>query len=204
MSNKDSGDDDTSGRLRDVRLHVLSSNHYILRRADFAFRHSDGQWRQARRESYDVGDAAAVLPWDRARGRVLLIRQFRWPVHEAGHHHLLIEAVAGKLDGENPDATIRREALEEAGVVLGELSLVTRCFVSPGAVKERTSMFLADYDSTAPRRAGGGLAEEGEDIEVLEMMLDAALAMIASGDIIDAKTILLLQAAKLRTYSPPG
>lgn len=191
-------DKDVSDRVRLRELKTLSDSHYILRRAEFDFRRSDGQWQAQKRESYDLGDAIAVLPWDRTGDRVLLIRQFRWPVFEWGVSELLVEVIAGKLDGDAPEVCARREAMEEAGVTLGTLELVSYCFPSPGAVKERMSAFLAAYDSTAPRDKGGGHAHEGEDIEVLEMTLDAALAMVASGEIIDAKTILLLQAAKLR------
>ena len=182
-------------RLRDLK--TLSDNHYTLRRADFDFRRSNGAWQSQSRESYDIGDAAALLPIDLARGMVLLIRQFRWPVFESGCRELLVEAIAGKLDGDDPRTCAAREAMEEAGVTISNLRRVSHCFVSPGAVKERLSLFLADYDGTAPRAAGGGHEAEGEDIEVLEMPLDDALAMIASGGIIDIKTIALLQAAKL-------
>jgi nudix-type nucleoside diphosphatase (YffH/AdpP family) len=179
-------------------LKTLSDNHYVLRRAEFDYQRGDGAWQLLFRESYDLGDAAAVLPVDRARGRILLIRQFRWPVFESGIHEMLTEVVAGKLDGDTPEDCARRESMEEAGVTLGALHRVSRCFISPGATKERLSLFLADYDSTAPRAQGGGHEQEGEDIEVIELSLDDAFSMIASGEIIDAKTILLLQAARLR------
>ncbi|HET7085371.1 MAG TPA: NUDIX domain-containing protein [Rhizomicrobium sp.] len=191
-------DDDTIDdrvRLRDLK--TLSGNYYTLRQAHFDFRRRDGAWQHQERESYDIGDAAAVLPFDRARGLVILIKQFRWPVFEWGYKQLLVEVVAGKLDGDTPVDCVTREAMEEAGVAISNPRLVTHCFISPGAVKERGSMFLADYDSTAPRTQGGGHEHEGEDIEVLEMTLDEALAMIARGEIVDMKTILLLQAAKL-------
>jgi nudix-type nucleoside diphosphatase (YffH/AdpP family) len=188
---------DISDRVRLRDLKTLSNNHYTLRRAEFDFRRSDGTWQAQSRESYDIGDAAAVLPLDRARGKVLLIRQFRWPAFESGSRELLVEAIAGKLDGDDPQACAIREAIEEAGVTISNLRLVSHCFISPGAVKERLSLFLADYDSAAPRGKGGGHEQEGEDVEVLEMPLDDAFAMIASGDIIDIKTIALLQAAKL-------
>lgn len=121
-----------------------------------------------------------------------MIRHFRWPVFEWGYRQLLIEAVAGKLDGDDPETCVIREAMEEAGVRISSLHLVSHAFVSPGAVKERPSFFLADYDSTAAREKGGGHAAEGEDIEVLELGLDEALAMIPRGEIV-------LQAAKLET-----
>lgn len=194
--------DDISNRVKLNALKLLSDNHYTLRRADFDFQRNDGRWQSHQlRESYDIGDAAVVLPVDRARGKVLLIRQFRWPVFEWGVKQLLIEAIAGKLDGDDPETCIIREAMEEAGVTISGLRLVSYSFISPGAVKERSSFFLADYDSTAPHGAGGGHEQEGEDIEVLEPTLDEALAMVASGEIIDLKTVMLLQAAKLETLA---
>ncbi|MBV9551144.1 MAG: NUDIX domain-containing protein [Alphaproteobacteria bacterium] len=199
MRDKDISAKDITDRVKLRELKTLSDDHYVLRRADFDFRRSDGAWQHQKRESYDLGDAMAVLPWDRARDRVLLIRQFRWPVFEWGHRQLLVEAIAGKLDGDTPDDCARREAMEEGGVTLGALHLVSHCFASPGAVKERMHAFLADYDSNAPRAGGGGHADEGEDIEVFEVTLEQALAMVACGEIIDLKTIMLLQAAKLRT-----
>jgi nudix-type nucleoside diphosphatase (YffH/AdpP family) len=189
--------DDIGGRIRLHDVKILSGNYYTLRLASFDFRRGDGTWQHQERESYDIGDAAAVLPFDRARGKVLLIKQFRWPVFEWGDRRLLIEVVAGKLDGDTPLDCIHKEAMEEAGVVVSNARLISHCFVSPGAVKERVSLFLADYDSTAPRAKGGGHAHEGEDITVLETTLDEAIAMMARGEIVDMKTIALLQAAKL-------
>jgi len=189
--------DDISSRVRPSELWVLSDNYYTLRKASFDFQRRDGAWQHQERESYDIGDAAAVLPFDRARGLVILIRQFRWPVFEWGYKKLLVEVIAGKLDGDTPEDCVTREAVEEAGVTISNPRLVTHCFISPGAVKERGSMFLADYDSTVPRAAGGGHEHEGEDIEVLQMPLGDALKMIAQGEIVDMKTILLLQAAAL-------
>ncbi len=192
-------DKDISSRVRLHELKTLSDNHYTLRRADFEYRRRDGHWQRELRESYDMGDGAAVLPIDARAGKVLLIRQFRWPAFERGERRLLVEAVAGKLDGDKPQACVVREAMEEAGVAITAPQLVTECFMSPGAVTEKLSLFLAEYDSAAPRQQGGGHAHEGEDIEAFEVTLDQGLAMIASGEIIDAKTILLLQAAKLRS-----
>jgi len=189
--------DDITARVRLHELKILSGDYYTLRKASFDFQRLDGRWQHQQRESYDIGDAAAVLPFDRASGLVILIRQFRWPVFEWGYRKLLVEVIAGKLDGDTPIDCVTREALEEAGVAVSKLRLVTHCFISPGAVKERASMFLADYDSTAPRAQGGGHEHEGEDIQVLEMKLDDALQMIERGEIVDMKTILLLQAAKL-------
>lgn len=189
--------EDISARVRLRELEVLADHYFTLRRATYDYQRSDGQWQESIRESYDIGDGAVVLPFDAARGKVLLIKQFRWPAFEWGYHELLIEAVAGKLDQDDPEGCVTREAMEEAGVAISDVRLFTHCFMSCGAVKERLSLFLASYDSTAPRAKGGGDAEEGEDIEVLELGLDTALAMIATGEIADGKTIMLLQAARL-------
>jgi nudix-type nucleoside diphosphatase (YffH/AdpP family) len=189
--------DDIETRVKLRGLQTLSDNHFTLRKASFDFRRGDGEWQHQERESYDIGDAAAVLPFDKARDKVLLIKQFRWPVFEWGYKQLLVEVIAGKLDGDTAQDCIHKEAMEEAGVTISGLRLVSDCFVSPGAVKERVALFLADYDSTAPRAQGGGHVSEGEDIIVLETTLDEAMAMIARGEIVDMKTIVLLQAAKL-------
>ena len=141
-------------KLREAK--ILSEEYYTLRLASFDFQRRDGAWQHQFRESYDIGDAAAVLPIDAARGQVLLIRQFRWPVFEWGSRELLIEVIAGKLDGDTPPDCVKKEAMEEAAATLSNLRLITHCFVSPGAVKERVSLFLADYDSTARRGKGGG------------------------------------------------
>ena len=189
--------DDISDRVRLRDLTVLSDNHYVLRKATFDWRRSDGGWQTQMRESYDQGDGVAVLPFDPKRGTVLLIRQFRWPTYEAGYRQLLTEAIAGKLDGDDPPEGARREAMEEAGVRLSNIRRAFHVFMSPGAVTEKLSLFVADYDGSEKRGTGGGHPDEGEDIEVLELSLDEALAKVANGDIVDAKTIMLLQYLKL-------
>lgn len=188
---------DIGTRIRLLDLSVLSENHYVLRKAEFDFRRRDGRWQRQARESYDVGDGAAVLPIDRARALVLLVRQFRWPAFEHGYRDLVTEAIAGKLDGDTPEQCARKEAMEEAGIHVENLKRVFHCFMSPGAMKERLSLFVADYDSAAPRAKGGGNEPEGEDIGIVELPLAAALEMVTRGEIIDAKTILLLQWAAL-------
>ncbi|HUO03113.1 MAG TPA: NUDIX domain-containing protein [Rhizomicrobium sp.] len=193
MTNGKARRSDIAGSIRLHGLSTLSDNHYVLRKADFELRRGDGRWQRQSRESYDIGNGAAVLPIDRARSRVMLIRQFRWPAFENGYPDTLIEAIAGKLDGDSPERCAIKEAEEEAGVRITNLRCVFDCFMSPGAVKERLSLFVADYDSAAPRLKGGGDEEEGEDIATVELPFAEALAMIAQGEIIDAKTIMLLQ-----------
>lgn len=184
---------DIEKRVRLQSLKTLSDNHYILRKADFEFHRTDGSWQLQSRESYDIGDGAAVLPIDRNAGTVLLVRQFRWPAFEHGYRQLMIEAIAGKLDEDDAAICASKEAREEAGVRIWNLRQVFHCFMSPGAVSERLHLFVAEYDANVRRAESGGNEHEGEDIEVLELSLVAAMEMIARGDIVDAKTIMLLQ-----------
>jgi nudix-type nucleoside diphosphatase (YffH/AdpP family) len=193
--------DDITDRVRMRDVKVLSAKRYKLREYDFDYRRGDGTWQRQDREVFDRGHAAAVLPIDPERGTVLLVRQFRLPAFLAGHAAPLVEVIAGALDGDAPEACARREAMEEAGVEVGDLRRVFHCFMSPGAVTERMHLFVATYSSASRTAKGGGLADEGEDIEVLELALSRALAMVESGEIADAKTILLLQWAQIESFS---
>ncbi len=185
-------------RVKDVR--VLSDRHYVLKEVTLDYRRGDGQWQTQKREVFDRGHAATLLPYNPASRTVVLVRQFRLPAFLAGHDDLLIEAAAGMLDDETPEKRIRAEAEEEIGYRLGEVRKVFEAFMSPGSVTERIHFFVAEYDAAMRIGAGGGLADEGEDIEVLELSIDEALAMIADGRIADAKTIMLLQYAALHIF----
>ncbi|OKJ06633.1 NUDIX domain-containing protein [Kitasatospora sp. CB01950] len=182
--------------VREVEL--TSQGWHVLRRTTFDHRRRDGSWTSQQRETYDRGNGAAVLPYDTDRGCVLLTRQFRYPAYVNGHPDgLLIEAAAGLLDDDDPATAIRRESAEELGVELGPLTHVLDAYMSPGSVTERLHCYAAAYrpaDRTGP---GGGLAEDGEDIEVLELPFAEALAMTLDGRIADGKTVLLLQWAAL-------
>ena len=182
-------------RVRDVR--VLSDDWYVLRKTTFDYQRRDGTWQTLSRETYDRGNGAVVLPYDPNRGTVLLTRQFRYPAYVNGHPEPLIEAIAGLLDDRSPEDAIRNEAEEEAGCRIAQPRRVFEAFMSPGSVTERLVFFVAEYSTADRLAAGGGVVAEGEDIEVLEPTLDAALAMVANGEIADGKTIMLLQYAKL-------
>ena len=183
--------------VRDVE--VLSSSWYVLRRTTFDHRRRDGRWTTEQRETHDRGNGAALLPYDAARRTVLLTRQFRFPAYVNGSPDgVLVEAAAGLLDAQDAEAAVRREAEEELGVVVGQLTRVFDVFTSPGSVTERLVCFAGPYTPADRVSAGGGLADEGEDIEVLEVGFDEALAWVDDGRIADAKTILLLQWAALR------
>jgi len=183
--------------VRDVEL--LASGWHVLRRTTLERRRPDGSWTTEQRETYDRGNGATLLLYDAARRTVLLSRQFRFPVYVNGHPDgMLLETAAGLLDDESPEDAVRREVEEELGVTVGEVQHVFDVWMSPGSVTERLHFFAAPY--TAADRTGdrGGLAEEGEDIEVVELDLDEALDMIDDGRIADAKTVMLLQWAALR------
>jgi nudix-type nucleoside diphosphatase (YffH/AdpP family) len=182
-------------RVREVR--VLSDDWYLLKKTTLDYKRRDGSWQTLSRETYDRGNGAAILLYDPARGTVLLIRQFRYPAFVNGHPEPLIEVPAGLLDELSPEEAIRREAEEEAGCHVAQPRRVFDAFMSPGSVTERLAFFVAEYSAPTRIADGGGLAAEGEDIEVLERGLDEALAMVTRGEIVDGKTILLLQYAKL-------
>jgi nudix-type nucleoside diphosphatase (YffH/AdpP family) len=185
-------------RVRDVR--VLSHNHYTLKTTTFEWRRTNGEWQTLHREIYDRGNGATLLPYNLTQGTVVLVRQFRYPAYVSGYDDLMIEAVAGLLDNESPEVRIRAEAEEETGYRLGEIRKVFEAFTSPGAVTEKLHFFVAPYEPDMRVGSGGGIADEGEDIEVLELPIDEALAMIGDGRIVDAKTIMLLQYAALNIF----
>jgi nudix-type nucleoside diphosphatase (YffH/AdpP family) len=185
-------------RIRDVQL--LSDSWYILKKTTFDWRRADGAWQSQTRETYDRGNGATLLPYDLARRTVLLTRQFRYPAYVNGYDGLLIEAAAGLLDDASPEDRIRAEVEEEVGYRLREVRKVFECFMSPGSVTEKLHFFVAEYDPSMRVGDGGGVAEEGEEIDVLEPTVDEAMAMISSGTIVDAKTIMLLQYATLHLF----
>lgn len=185
-------------RIKDVR--VLSDGWTPLKTTTFEYRRANGEWQTQHRETYERDNAATVLPYNRAQRSVILVRQFRLPAFIRGYDDLLIEAAAGVLDEASPEVRIRAEAEEETGYRLHHVHKVFEAFMSPGAVTEKLHFFVAEYEPSMRVSDGGGLEHEGEDIEVLELGIDEALAMIADGRIIDAKTIMLLQYAALHVF----
>lgn len=183
--------------IRIQSTETLAKGWGTLKKTIFDYRRRDGSWDRQSRETYDRGNGATIIPYDPARGTVLLVRQFRFPAYATGHEEPLIEACAGLLDLDDPETAIRREAEEELGYRLRDVHFLYSPYMSPGSVTERIWFFLAHYTAADRVSDGGGHEDEGEDIEVLEMPLDAALAAIADGRIIDAKTIMLLQQLKL-------
>ena len=185
-----------------LNTEVLSDNWYVLRKVTFRIRKSDGTWQTQSREAYDRGNGATVLLYDLERRMVLLTRQFRLPTFVNGNPSgMLIEACAGLLDNDDPEAAIRRELREETGYEVGEVRKVFEAYMSPGSVTEILHFFVAEYSQSLQSDGGGGVDEE--DIEVLELPLDEAWARVQRGEIKDAKTILLLQFVLLNIFRSP-
>ena len=193
----------TNARVRIDRVEVLSDNWYVLRRVDFAYQNRAGTWEDQQREAYDRGNGATVLLVDWDRDTILLTRQFRIPAYVNGHPDgMLLETAAGLLDDEDAATAIRREAEEETGCRIRSIEPLFDLYMSPGSVTERVAFFVAEYQPSDRVTSGGGLADEGEDIEVIELDLDRAVAMVAAGEIVDGKTVLLIQWAQLNRPDP--
>jgi GDP-mannose pyrophosphatase NudK len=177
---------------------TLSDNWYRLEKVIFDQRREDGSSQILEREVYWNGPGAAVLPIDPGRNTVLLVRQFRIPAHLNGDGPMLVEACAGMVEaGDDPAETVRKEAEQEMGYQLRSLRKVFELYMSPGASAEKLHLFVAEYAFSDRVGTGGGLAGEGERIQLLEMSLAEAWEMVIAGRIIDAKTVLLLQHARL-------
>ncbi|WP_042720678.1 GDP-mannose pyrophosphatase NudK [Flavobacterium sp. B17] len=181
------------------KTEILSDNWYVLKKVTFNIRKKDGSFEQQSREAYDRGNGATILLYDKNNGNVILTRQFRLPTFINGNDNgMMIEACAGLLDNDNPEDCIRRETEEETGYKISKVEKIFEAYMSPGSVTEILHFFIAEYSREMKITDGGGLDDEGENIEVLELSFDEALQMIDNGNIKDAKTIMLLQYLRLK------
>ena len=185
-------------RFRIQQVETLSADWGLLKKTTFDYLRRDGSWQRQTRETYDRGNGATILLYDRDRRTVLLIRQFRLPTLGNGlDDGLLVETPAGLLDAAAPEARIKAEVEEETGYRLDNVQHLFDAFMSPGSVTELLHFFAGEYRADQRIADGGGLHEEGEDIELLELPFDEALAMARDGRLLDGKTIMLLQYAAL-------
>jgi len=182
-----------SKHVRTISQHILSDDWGVLTKHDFELLRRDGSWQRQTRETYDRGNGATCLLYNDMTGYVLLTSQFRLPVYVNTGLEKLIETPAGLLDGADAERRMRAELMEETGYQVGDLTHLFDVYMSPGSVTEYLAFFVGSYDASNQTDVGGGNAEEGEDIEVIEVPLSDAVKMIETGEIQDAKTIILLQ-----------
>ena len=186
-------EDKTGARLRNLDEDVLAREKYSFSRLTYDLRRADGRWEKHERNLFRRPDAAVLLPYDAGRGKVLLTRQFRLGAFMNDSTPGLLEACAGTIDpGEAPEACMRREAMEEIGLRVEELRFLFEAFVSPAATTEKLSFFVAPYTPEARVGVGGGMEEEGEEIEIVEAGFDDILREAQAGAIRDGKTLTLL------------
>ena len=177
--------------IRITKEEILSKNWYILKKITFDYRKKDGTWQTQNREAYDRGNGAVILLYNTQQRTVILTRQFRLPTFINGNASgMMIEACAGLLDADQPEVAIKRETEEETGYQIKEVTKIFESYMSPGSVTEILHFFVAEYSNEKKINEGGGL--EDEDIDVLELLFGKALDMIKTGEIKDAKTIMLL------------
>lgn len=188
-----------NNRVKNIQQQLICNNWYKLYKITFDYLKNNGQWQTQNRETYDRGNGATILLYNKQQKTVILTRQFRMPTFVNGNSDgMLIEACAGLLDLDNPEDCIRRETEEETGYKITDVKKVFEAYMSPGSVTEKLYFFTAEYTPGHKVSNGGGVEHEQEDIEVLELKFTEALQMITGGQIQDGKTIMLLQYAALQ------
>ncbi len=187
-----------NNNVKIIEEKLLSDNWYTLKKITFDYKNKSGEWQTQSREAYDRGNGATILLYNKEKQTVVLTEQFRMPTYINGNTTgMLIEACAGLLDKDNPEACIRRETEEETGYRIGEVTKVFEAYMSPGSVTEILYFFVAEYTKAMKVNAGGGAIDEQENISVLEIPFERAKKMIKTGEIKDGKTIMLLQYAQI-------
>ncbi|SDZ95280.1 NUDIX domain-containing protein [Bizionia paragorgiae] len=185
-------------QVKDIDKHILSNGWATLHRIDFSFQFKNKEWKRVSREVYNRKDAACVLLYNPERNCVILTKQFRMPAYlNTKEEGMSIEVCAGLIDeGESPLEAVLRETEEEVGYRVPKAKKIMEIYMSPGAITEKTHLFIAEYTPDMKVNAGGGLESENEEIEVLELPLDDALQLLQTNVIKDAKTVILLQYLK--------
>ena len=187
-------------KIKNLQTEILSANWYTLKKITYEYLQNDGAWQLQNREAYDRGNGATILLYNKEQKTVILTRQFRLPTFINGNPEgMLIEACAGLLDKDNPEDCIRRETEEETGYKITDVRKIFEAYMSPGSVTEMLYFFIAEYAASMKVNEGGGIEQEQENIEVLGIPFQQAMDMIDSGEIKDAKTIMLLQYLKLHS-----
>lgn len=181
-------------KVRNLQTEILSDNWYTLKKISYEILKDDGSWVKETREAYDRGNGATIMLYNKEQKTIILTRQFRLPTYINGNESgFLIEACAGLLDNDNPEDCIRKEVQEETGYTVKDVQKVFEAYMSPGSVTEILHFFIAEYAKSMKTSIGGGLEDEQESVEVIELPFEQALQMMQRGEIRDAKTIMLLQ-----------
>ena len=184
--------------VRNINVQLLSDNWYTLNKITFDYLNDRGVWETQHRESYDRGNGAAILLYNTTKKTVILTKQFRMPTYVNGNDDgMMIEVCAGVLDGDEPEKCAIKETEEESGYKVTKIEKVMETYMSPGAVTEILHLFIAEYTDEMKVNEGGGLDDEHENIEVIEMLFSEAVEMVKNKGVVDAKTILLLQYAQI-------
>ncbi len=186
-------------RIKNVKTEILCKNWHTLKKVTFEYLQEDGTYQTQSREAYDRGNGAVILLYNKEEKSVILTKQFRMPTYINGNSDgMMIEACAGLLDNDNPEDCAKRETEEETGYKINAIKKVFEAYTSPGSATEILYFFIAEYSKEMKVNAGGGLASEHEDIEVMEMSFEDALHKIETGEIKDAKTIMLIQYLRIK------
>ena len=186
------------GKIKILKTEILSNNWYVLKKVTYEYVKKDGTRHTQSREAYDRGNGATILLYSKEQRTIVLTKQFRLPTYVNGNDSgMLIESCAGLLDKDNAEDCIRRETEEETGYKIKDVRKIFEAYKSPGSVTEMLYFFIAEYSRSMKVNEGGGVEHEEENIEVLELDFDEAMKMIEKGEVKDAKTIMLLQYAKL-------
>lgn len=189
-----------SNNIKNIVYKTLSKAWATLLEINYDYQFKDGKWKRVSRESYDRGHGTGILLYNLEKGTIILTKQFRMPIYQTNKDEAMsIEVCAGAIDDNDlPESTIIREVEEEVGYKVKAVKKVMETYMSPGALTEKMHLYVAPYSEDLKVNEGGGLASEHEEIEVMEMPFSKALDMVASGEIQDAKTIILLQYAQIQ------
>lgn len=190
-----------NNRIQNLKIELLSDNWYTLNKVSYEYKNKQGNWEMHSREAYDRGNGATILLYNKHKKTVILTKQFRLPTYLNGNDSgMLIESCAGLLDDNDPEDCIKKETEEETGYVIGKPIKLFESYMSPGSVTELLHFYVAEFDKNMKQGTGGGLSEEQEEIDVLEINFDNAYNMITTGEIKDGKTIMLLQYSKIHIF----
>ena len=181
------------------KITVLADEWNTLKKVKFDYKTKNGIWQEQLRECYTTGEGACILLYNPKKNTVVLTKQFRMPSYLSGNKDgMMIEVCAGLLDDDDQDTCIKKEVLEETGYKINSVQKVFELYSTPGTVSEKLHYYIGEYDDGMKINAGGGLDSEQEEIEVLEYDFNVALQMIHTGEIIDARTVILLHYAKIK------